>query len=184
MNIKILIPCCFILLVILNSKSFSQNDNYNFENWHGKKTESKKYIGLKENLISNYKMSARKGNNNHYVSFKLPLYESDTLKKGILKIKIFSSSAEAQLALVEHLNSISSPKIPSRIDDNLKFLDVAFGMEYNGILRTAFTKNNVFVVMEAPVDNAYLIIHEIANSIENSPNWRDGDKEPNIVFTK
>ena len=57
-----------------------------------------------------------------------------------------------------------------------------FGRIYNGVLRVAFTRNNVRIVIHAPKDVAIEISKDIDNRIKDAPTWRTGAPKPKFVL--
>lgn len=179
------LPCCCIFLLIITLRAFSQNEDYLYQNWPGKGTDAKRGISVSDNLVEGYKLSLAKGYNDNSVFYRMPLNDSDTSRKGRLQLRIYPNPSEAQLALTDYLNSLTFVDKPQRMDNNdLKYADVAFGMEYNNIFRIAYTKNNVFVVIHATNGHAILLAEEIANTIANASAWNPGDQKPHLIFTK
>ncbi len=54
-------------------------------------------------------MSLASGTKETYFFYKVPLYENDSMKNGRLQVQIFPSVDTAQLALVNHLNILTTP---------------------------------------------------------------------------
>jgi len=134
-------------------------------------------------FISKHDLTLAQGSTGKYFFYKVPFDESDTIKKGRLQAQVFSNIAEAQLALVDYLDKLTTPNKPPRLtDDDLKIGDVAFGREYNGILRIAFARNNVFVVVHAPTIKAMEIALEIDQKIQNAPEWKEDSPEPSFIL--
>lgn len=179
MNMRIM---CFLCFVFFIAKGFAQFERYDYENWNGKNSSAKKSIVIEDDFVNKYGLSIRKSYDSKYVSYRIALDESDSIKKGILRIYSFLNPTEAQTALMKHFNNSSSYKVPPRMDGELKYLDVAFGNESNDILELAFTKNNFFVFMQAPTKTALMIAKEIADKIEVASIYSSGEREPNIVF--
>ena len=183
MKIKVVLHSCFIFLLMINSKAFSQNENYNYESWPGKVTEIKKSIKINDNLVQSFELSLAKGYHDNSVFYKMPLSASDTLKEGRLQMVIYSNPLDAQKALVDYLNCLTIVKYP-RLDEDLKYWDIAFGKNYDGIFKIAFTKNNVFLIIHAPTNNALLLAKEISSTIESATTWNPDDLKPHLIFTK
>jgi|SRR3989304_3176221 len=182
---KLIIPFCVIITLSLHTRIFAQDENYGYKNWPGKNSIAKNKIEIDDNLVSNYKMSLAKGYNDSSLFYKIRLNEGDSLKKGRLQIKIFSSTSEAQLALAEYLDCLAMPTMLPRISSgNFKYGDIAFGKEYDGIIQLAYTRNNVLVVLHAPTEKALLLANEIDLRIQNAPELRAHTHKPSLLFTK
>jgi len=50
------------------------------------------------------------------------------------------------------------------------------------VLRVAFTRNNVRIVIHAPKDVAIEISKDIDNRIKDAPTWRTGAPKPKFVL--
>ena len=91
-------------------------ENYGYENWPGKNVIVKTNIELPDELISKYYMSLASGRTKGtYFDYKVPLYENDTIKNGRLQAQIFSCVDTAQLALINYLNTLTTPFKPPRL---------------------------------------------------------------------
>ena len=128
-------------------------------------------------------MSLATGSKGNYFFYKVPLDENDTIKNGRLQAQVFSSIEEAQLALVDYLNILTTPVKPPRLtNEDFKAGDVAFGEVNNGILWMIFVRNNVLVIVHAPTKIAKAIAQEIDKAIQNSPEWQEGMPEPSFIW--
>lgn len=174
-----------VFILIFYANGFSQIEKYNFNNWPGKNTVAKKNIEIDHNFTSNHKLSLAKGFSDSIVFYKVPLSEDDSLKKGRLQLSIYSSSKEAQLALVEYLDCLTLPVKPNQLkNEHFKQGDIAFGKEHDGKMQMAFTRNNVLVVLHAPTDTAMSLAKELDIKIKNAPEWGKNDKKPSIKFAE
>lgn len=175
-----------ILIVLINClwiSAYSQISNYDIENWSGKNSVVKDHISLPNNVIKEYNMTLTKGSRESSFFYKISLDENDRLKKGRLQVKVFSNIKDAQLALVEYLDCLSTPFKPPRLtDEDLIAGDVAFGDENNGIIRMAFVRNNVVVVIHAPITKAKKIAQEIDEKIQNAHEWKVDSLKPSFIL--
>lgn len=85
--------------------------------------------------------------------------------------------------MVDYLNILTTPLKPPRLtNEDFKTGDVAFGEVNNGILWMAFTRNNVLVLIDAPINDAKVISSEIDKRILDAPTWKDGMAKPSFVL--
>jgi hypothetical protein len=158
--------------------TFAQ-DKYGFENWSGKSGAIKSKIELPFQLISTQNLSLAEGSSGTSLFYKIPFDENDQLKKGRLQAEVFSTIEEAQLDLVEYLDCLTTPFKPSRLTEKeFNIGDVAFGKEKDGILLMAFTRNNVLLVIHAPISIAKEMGEAFDRSIQNAPEWEKNTSNP------
>jgi hypothetical protein len=158
-------------------------ENYGYENWLGKNGIVKTNIEFPDELISEYHMSLASGVKGNYFFYKVPLYENDTIKNGRLQVQVFSSIDTAQLALVNYLNTLTTPFKPPRLtNEDFKVGDVAFGENKDGILWMVFTRNNVLIIVNTLINVAKSIALEIDKSIQNASEWKEGMPEPIFIL--
>ena len=177
-QVIIVMSCCL-------TDVFAQNKRYDYENWPGKDGVVKTNIEFPDELISEYDMSLASGVKGNYFFYKVPLYENDTIKNGRLQAQVFSIIDTAQLALVNYLNTLTTPFKPPRLmNEDFKAGDVAFGENKDGILWMAFTRNNVLIIVHAPLKIAKAIALEIDKAIQNAPEWKKNTLKPSFILTK
>lgn len=165
------------------NNSDNQENNYGYENWPGKNGAVKSNIEFPTQLISQYDLTLARGFTSNFFFYKLPLDENDTIKSGRLQAQIFSSIDTAQLALVNYLNILTTPVKPPRLtNEDFKTGDVTFGEERDGILWMVFTRNNVLVIVDAPLEKAKDIAQIIDEAIQNAPEWKEGMPEPMFIL--
>jgi hypothetical protein len=81
------------------------------------------------------------------------------------------------------LESLSTRiKPPLLTNEEFEYGDVAFGQVYDNEFRVAYTKNNVFIVIHAPLKVAKEIAFAIENNIKKAPVWKNKDNKPSFVF--
>jgi len=182
---------CKIIKIVIIIICFSFNtdaqilNNYGYENWPGKNGIAKTDVIIPHQLVSKYDMSFRRGSTETYLRYKIALNENDTIKNGYLHIRIFLSTEEAQLALVENLEVITDlSKPPLLTNEDFKAGDVAFGKDKDGILWMAFTRNNVLAIVCAPIEKARNIAHEIDKTLLSSPEWKKNTSNPLFILTE
>ena len=175
-QVIIVMSCCL-------TDVFAQNKRYDYENWPGKDGVVKTNIEFPDELISEYDMSLASGVKGNYFFYKVPLYENDIIKNGRLQAQVFSSIDTTQLALVNYLNTLTTPFKPPRLtNEDFKAGDVAFGENKDEILWMAFTRNNVLVIVHAQTEKAGNIAHKIDTAIQNAPEWEEGMPEPSFIL--
>lgn len=164
---------------------FAQDKNYGYENWPGKRGVVKSNIILNSEFVNNHKMLLAEGSKENSLFYKISLGDNDTLKKGRLQAEVFSSVEEAQLALVEYLECLATINKPPRLTyEDFKAGDVAFGREYDGLLWMAFTRNNILIVIHAPIKKAMSIAQEVDKKIQNAPEWNKETPIPSFILAK
>ncbi|MGD8779169.1 MAG: hypothetical protein PVH88_09450 [Ignavibacteria bacterium] len=174
----IIITCCFL------TDTFAQ-ERYGFENWPGKSGVIKSAIELPSQLISTQNLSLAEGSRGNSLFYKIPLDENDQLKKGRLQAEVFATVEKAQLALVEYLDCLTTPYKPPRlIGKEFKIGDVAFGEEKDKILLMAFTRNNVLVIVHAPINIAVEISEGFDGNIQNAVEWGKDGSIPSFLLIK
>lgn len=176
----------FFTLLISCQKSdvpATLENNYGYENWPGKTGTIKSDILFPEQLILQHKLELTTGSTGSSFFYKLPLSESDYLKKGRLQVTVFANVEEAQLSLVEYLDLLTTLSKPPRLTDkNLTFGDVAFGEIYNEIFKLALVRNNALVIVHAPTEDAKAIATIVDERIRNAPEWRTGSGVPSFIL--
>jgi hypothetical protein len=175
----VIVICCFFNI------TFAQNMNYGYDNWPGKSGVIKSNIELPTQLISKFNLTLAQGSKETSFFYKISLDENDQIKKGRLQAEIFSSIEEAQSALVEYLDCLTTPYKPPRLtNEGFKIGDIAFGEVNNGILRMAFTRNNVLLVVHAPINKAKEIAQGFDKNIQVAPEWKKDTSKPSFVLTE
>lgn len=158
-------------------------ENSGYENWPGKDGDVKTNIDFPDELIAEYDMSLASVVKGTYFFYKVPLYINDIIKNGRLQAQVFSNIDMAQMALVNYLNTLTTPFKPPRLTyQNFKSGDVAFGEKKDGILWMAFTRNNVIVIVHAQSEKAGDIANKIDSAIQNAPEWQEGMPEPSFIL--
>jgi hypothetical protein len=187
MNEKVIRVCWMFLIVLISCQNSEVpatiEINYGYENWPGKTGTIKSDIPFPEQLIIQNKLELTTGSTGSSFFYKLPLDESDDLKKGRLQATVFTAVEEAQLSLVEYLDLLTTLSKPPRLtDENLSFGDVAFGEIYNEVFKLAFVRNNVLVVVHASTDEAKAIATSIDEKIKNAPEWQPESGVPSFIL--
>ena len=174
-----------IILCCTYSITFAQDENYGFETWPGKNGVIKSNIVFPDQLISNYDLTLAKGSNGTQFFYKIPLNKYDSIKEGRLQVQVFTKTNEAQLALVEYLDCLTTIITPPRLTSEVfKAGDVAFGEHNDGVVQMAFTKNNVIVIVHALIEEAIEIVQEIDRQIQLAQEWENDNTQPMFVLTK
>lgn len=174
-----------ILIIGLFAVVDAQDDNFDYENWPGKDGAIRHRIELPVHPFLGYGLELKPGYNDSSISFALPLFEGDTVKTGRLKIRIFKTIEKAQLDLLDFLYAIQSPFKPPRLTpEEFASGDVAFGKEYEGILRVYFTRANVRIILNAPTPIAKELAQKVDSLIQAAPVWTSGDPIPTFIISR
>jgi hypothetical protein len=164
--------------------AFSQKNTFDFENWPGKNSAVKSNIELAPQFVSKYDLSLAKGSNGRVFFYKIALDGNDQKKLGRLQVQVFSSTEEAQKALVAHLNSKTIDIPPRLTEDEYRVGDVAFGKIYDKIFRLAFTRNNILVIIHAPTKITESIALEMDEKILNAPLSENDTIKPTFILAE
>ncbi|MFN8206297.1 MAG: hypothetical protein U0T82_02665 [Bacteroidales bacterium] len=167
----------------LSIKGISQQVDYGYSLWPGKQLAVKFNIEFPNDLIVKYKMLSLKGSEPDAPSFRFSSNTSDDTKNySALGIVVFESIEKAQLNLFYYLNELSSPISPPRVTTGIYVVgDVTFAQEIDGKLYLTFTKNNVFVSINAPNDAAIEIAKRIEENIERASIWKINSEKPSFI---
>jgi hypothetical protein len=169
----ITVICCFFIY------SKAQNRNYDFASWDGKNGASKNNIEIPERFLKKYNACLAIGSDEYSFFYKVPLDKNDTIRNGRFQSAIFLNSEEAQRALVNYLNELTTPKKPARLNiEDYNIGDIAFGDIISGILYLVFTRNNVLVFVQAETNTAKEIAIEFDNLIQKSSDWTKDNLKP------
>lgn len=177
--LKVLITT--IMLYCICDNTLGQKKYYGYENWSGRNTIAKSNIVISEGFVLKYNMTLSKGSTNKSFKYKISLDNSDSTKLGSVEAYIFPSATEAQLGLVYYLDNLATPNLPPCLDNgNNKIGDVAFGAEYNGNFRIAFTRNNVLILTNTSSKKALEIAKELDNIILDANEWDKETEHPSF----
>lgn len=180
--IKYLIIIVFMASCQKDNNQVSE-ENYGYENWPGKAGTVKSNIAFPEQLISLYGLELTTGSTGASFFYKVPISESDNLKKGRIQVEVYDSVEKSQLSLVEYLDLLTTPSKPPRLSNkNEAFGDVAFGEIYNEVYKLAFVRNNVLVVINAATETAKAIAASIDERIKIAPQWQASLGLPTFIL--
>lgn len=182
----IILGLLFLLISCKNDSTVVLPDSTKdseYKNWPGKDGIIKCNIEFPAQLITKYQLSLTVGSNGQSFFYKIPIDENDTIKKGKLQVGVFSNIEAAQLGLVSCIAELTTPfKPPFLTNEEYKAGEVAFGEVKNSILWMAFVRNNVLIIIDAPVKTAKEISFEIDKSIINASNWKEGMAPPSFLL--
>lgn len=179
------IAVCILVTFCSFDIALSQYSNYDYENWPGKNGSVKSNIELQEEFITVNNLDLTKGSKGDYFFYRISLDENDSLKEGRLQCEVFSTTIEAQKALVECLNIMTKPiKPPRLLTKDLNPGDVAFGEEQNGIYWMTYVRNNVLIVIHAPTRVAVEMAQYIDERIKVAPIWNPDEPAPSIILSR
>lgn len=182
----IILGILFLLISCKNDSNVVLPDSTKdseYKNWPGKDGIIKCNIEFPAQLISKCQLSLTVGSNGQSFFYKIPIDENDTIKKGRLQVGVFSNIEAAQLSLVNCITELTTPfKPPFLTNEDYKTGDVAFGEVKNNVLWMAFVRNNVLIVIDAPVSTAKEISSEIDKSIINASDWKEGMTPPSFIL--
>lgn len=180
-SLKIIV--CILVTISSIDYALSQYNNYDYENWPGKNVLAKSNIELPEEFITENNLDLTKGSKEDYFFYRISLDENDSLKEGRLQCEVFSTTIEAQKALVECLNIMTKPiKPPRLLTEDFNPGDVAFGEEQNGIYWMTFVRNNVLIVIHAPTRVAVEMGQYIDARIKVAPIWNPDEPKPSFIL--
>ncbi|MCF8358389.1 MAG: hypothetical protein K9H26_06495 [Prolixibacteraceae bacterium] len=173
----------FLIFGSILSNTYSQESQYNFDNWPGKNSIAKTGIELPKDFVTKHNMNITKGSSSDAFIFRFYYNVNNIAKNGKLQVAVLSNSDEAQIALLNYLESLSTRiKPPMLNNEEFEYGDVAFGQVYDGEFRVAYTKNNVFIVIHAPLKDAKKIAYDIEYNIKKAPVWKNKDNKPSFIF--
>lgn len=165
--------CCFFVY------SEAQNRSYDYANWSGRNGSSKNNIEIPVQLLKKHNASLAKGSNEYSFFYKVSLGDNDTIRNGKFQAAVFLNSEAAQLALVNYLNELTTPKMPARLNiEDYNIGDIAFGDIISGVLYLVYTRNNVLVFVQAETNKAKEIALEFDNLIKISSDWTKDNLMP------
>ena len=156
---------------------------FGYDSWPGKDSPIRGNIGIAEPL-SDYGAQQTFAYGTTVRTYCIPC--------GMLRIEVFGTGELAQQGLLRHLWAIEPASVPPRLrTDDFPSADVAFGQEARsgdgstcGLgLHVAYTRANVFVLLEAPVSVALALAARIDTDLQRTPIWAPGDPRPSLQLT-
>jgi len=164
-----------------NSKNLVPSKSYGYDLWPEKDGLIKTDIEFPTQFISQYHLSLVSGYTACFFTYQIALSTTDTEKSGSISVGVYQAPSFAHMALVEYLSGLTT-SIPTLLTvEHYAAGDVAFGDVTAGILNMAFVRNNVLVIINAPVAAATAIDLEIDAKIQSAPEWTANSNYPSYI---